>query len=137
MVHHETASPCYPCCGLLRHFFRQVTSNMNCEASSAVTNATASVACDSAPAVLNRQLASFPSKRLKIIPSMSPIFRVAFKLIFLCLGNAQSVASRNVWNGVSSELNAFHRNLLTTQVALQVELDFAHNVVKRPPPKKV
>ena len=68
---------------------------------------------------------------------MSPIFRVAFKLIFLCLGNAQSVASRNVWNGVSSELNAFHRNLLTTQMALQVELDFAHNVVKRPPPKKV
>ena len=66
---------------------------------------------------------------------MSLIFLFAFKSIFLFLGNAQSVASRNVWNGVSSELNAFHRNLLTTQVALQVELDFAHNVVKRPQKK--
>ena len=65
----------------------------------------------------------------------SLIFLVASKLIFLFLGNAQCVASRNVWNGVSSELNAFHRNLLTTQVALQVELDFAHNVVKRSPKK--
>ena len=64
---------------------------------------------------------------------MSLIFLFAFKLIFLFLGNAQSVTSRNVWNGVSSELNAInYRNLLTTQVALQVELDFAHNVVKRP-----
>ena len=90
-----------------------------------------------APAALNRQLACFPSKRLKIIPNRKPIFRVASKLIFSFLGNAQSVASRNVWNGVSSELKAFHSNLLTTQVALQVELDFAHNVVKRPPQKKV
>ena len=65
----------------------------------------------------------------------SLIFLFASKLIFSFLGNAQSVASRNVWNGVSSELNAFHRNLLTTQVALQVELDFARNVVKRPQKK--
>ena len=131
-VHHETPRPCYPCFAT----FFQLANNMNCEASMAATNATASFACGSvAPAVLNRQLASFPSKRLKIIPSMSPIVRVASKLIFSFLGNAQSVASRNVWNGVSSELNAFHRNLLTTQVALQVELDFAHNVVKRPKKK--
>ena len=128
------------CCAT---FFWQVTSNMNCEASSVVTNATASVASGSAPAVLNRQLACFPSKRLKIICIMvacdlcSLIFLVASKLIFSFLGNAQSVASRNVWNGVSSELNAFHRNLLTTQVALQVELYFAHNVVKRPSKKRV
>ena len=30
------------------------------------------------------------------------------------LGNAQSVTSRNVWKGLSSELNAIHRNLLKT-----------------------
>ena len=68
---------------LFRHFFRQVANNMNCEASSAVTNATASVAYDSAPAFLNRQLSCFPSKRLKIIRSMSLIFRVASKSILM------------------------------------------------------
>ena len=64
---------------------------------------------------------------------MSLIFRVASQSIILFLGNAQSVASRNVWNGVSSELNAFQRNLLktpessdsiSTQVAKQAELAF-------------
>ena len=46
---------------------------------------------------------------------MSLIFLFAFKSIFLFLGNAQSVASRNVWKGLSSELNAInYRNLLKT-----------------------
>ena len=136
MVHHETARPCYPSVAT----FFQLANNMNCEASSAATNATSVAYGSVAPAAPNRRLASFPSKRLKIIRSMlachlfnifSLIFLVASKLIFLCLGNAQSVASRNVLKGLSSELNAFHRNLLTTQVALQGVLDFAHNVVKR------
>ena len=87
---------------------------MNCEASSAATNATSVAYGSVAPAALNRQPEWFPSKRLKIKPSMKPNFRVASKLIFSFLGNAQSVASRNVWNGVSSELNAIHRNLLKT-----------------------
>ena len=82
MVHHETPRHCYPCCAT---FFWQVANNMNCEASSAATNAT-SVAYDSvARAVLNRQLACFPSKPLKIIRvrSMSLIFRVASKSILM------------------------------------------------------
>ena len=45
---------------------------------------------------------------------MSLIFLFAFKSIFLFLGNAQSVTSRNVLKGLSSELNAIHRNLLKT-----------------------
>ena len=74
MVHHEAPRPCYPCCAT----FFQLANNRNCEASRAATNATASVASGLAPAVLNRQLACFPSKRLKIIRSMLACHRFSF-----------------------------------------------------------
>ena len=59
MAHHETARPC---CPSVATFFRQVTSNMNCEASSAATNATSVAYGSVAFAVLNREV--------KIIRSM-------------------------------------------------------------------
>ena len=132
MVHHETARTCHPSVAV----FFQLANNMNCEASSAVTNATASVAlsgscCTKSTArMVPFQTTQNHTQHVTDFPC-----RVQVNLFIPWKCSKCGFKKRLDWNGVPSELNAFHRNLLTTQVALQVELDFAHNVVKRPPKK--
>ena len=128
---------------LFRHFFRQVANNMNCEASSAVRTATASVALSGSCFSKSTAL-MFPNDS---ICSMSLIFRVASKSILMYSLEMLKVWLQEMpgsvcpvswmhftvtcWKHLNHPIRYPHR------WHSKLSWPFAHNVVKRPPKKSI